>query len=70
MRRNIAYIAVQTGLVVMSLSSCRKEPMYSPEYGEKVPVLWDVTEVEDMKEPKALIEHENRLKAACSATGG
>lgn len=54
----------------MSLSSCRKEPMYSPEYGEKVPVLWDVTEVEDMKETKALIENENGLKAACSATGG
>ena len=70
MRRNIAYIAVLTGLVVMSLSSCRKEPMYSPEYGEKVPVLWDVTEVEDMKETKALIENENGLKAACSATGG
>ena len=70
MRRNIAYIAVLTVLVVMSLSSCRKEPMHSPEYGEKVPVLWNVTEVEDMKETKALIENENGLKAACSATGG
>lgn len=70
MRRNIAYIVVLTGLVVMSLSSCRKEPVPSPEYGERIPVLWDVTEVEDMKETKALIENENGLKAACSATGG
>lgn len=70
MRRKVAYIVALTGLVVLSLSSCRKEPVPSPEYGERIPVLWDITEVEGMKETKALIEDKAGLESACSATGG
>ncbi len=56
----------------MIMSSCTREPMRSPQAGEKQPILWDVRDVKGMEETRALIDNNDELIQACkpAADGG
>lgn len=72
MRRNVAYGMLLLVLEVLAFSSCRKDPQPVPGPEERIPVLWDVAEVGEMKDTKALVTDRDGLQNACRpvADGG